>query len=276
MIATSVTALTEPLPEAAELDARLGALRRLFPRAIVDRYLRTMPAFGTRVVLAPGAAVVGDVELGDDVSIWYGAVLRGDLAGVSVGARSNIQDGSVVHVADGGACRIGEETVVGHRAMLHACRVGDGLSHRDAGDDPRRRRHRARLGRGRGGARDAADGHPAAQPRAGRAPRASSSHSREKDEAFHRAMAHKYVRLKETYRCDSFHDDAGRTVKPALFFGLTAALALGACGKVSGDAATGAAGASGASIDGAGTAGATETGAAAACQTPGPAPTSAP
>jgi len=45
MIATSVTALTEPLPDAAELDARLGALRRLFPRAIVDRYLRTMPAF---------------------------------------------------------------------------------------------------------------------------------------------------------------------------------------------------------------------------------------
>src|SRR5271154_3467474 len=113
MIATSVTAVTEPLPDAAELDARLEELRGRFPRAIIDRYLRTMPTFGARVVLSGGAAVAGGVRLGDDVSIWYGAVLRGDLARVVVGARTNIQDGTVVHVADDGPCEIGEDTIVG-------------------------------------------------------------------------------------------------------------------------------------------------------------------
>src|SRR4051794_20646961 len=117
MISTSVTALTEPLSDAAELNARLVALRRLFPRAIVDRYLRAMPTFGARAVVFPGAALVGDVTLGEDASIWYGAVLRGDLASVRVGARTNLQDGTVVHVADGAACEIGDETVVGHRAV---------------------------------------------------------------------------------------------------------------------------------------------------------------
>src|SRR3954463_14982263 len=123
MISTSVTALTEPLPDAEALDARVAELRARFPRAIVDRYLRAMPAFGARVMLSPGAAIVGDVRLGEDVSIWYGAVLRGDLASVTVGAASTTQDGTGVHVADDGPCEIGEETVVGHRARLHACRV---------------------------------------------------------------------------------------------------------------------------------------------------------
>jgi len=208
MIATSVTALTAPLPDAAELDARLGALRRLFPRAIIDRYLRAMPAFGARVVLAPGAAVVGDVELGDDVSIWYGAVLRGDLARVSIGARSNLQDGSVVHVADGGPCQIGEETVVGHRAMLHACRVGDGclIGMQATILDG------AVIGQGSVvGAGALVTQRTVIPPRSlvlGAPARVVKS-LEEKDEAFHRAMAHKYVRLKETYRCDSFHGDAG-------------------------------------------------------------------
>ena len=66
------------------------------------------------------------MRLGDDVSIWYGGVLRGDLAPVTVGARTNVQDGTVVHVADDSPCDIGADCVVGHRAMLHACRVEDG------------------------------------------------------------------------------------------------------------------------------------------------------
>jgi carbonic anhydrase/acetyltransferase-like protein (isoleucine patch superfamily) len=208
MISSSVTALTEPLPDAAELDARVDVLRRAFPRAIVDRYLRAMPQVGARVVVAPGAAVVGDVTLGDDVSIWYGAVLRGDLAAVSVGARSNIQDGTVVHVADGGACEIGEDVVVGHRAMLHACRVEDGclIGMQSTILDG------AVIGRGSvvgAGAlvtqrtiippRSLVLGSPARVVRA----------LEEKDEAFHRAMAGKYVRLKENYRCDSLARDKG-------------------------------------------------------------------
>src|SRR5215831_8953349 len=123
---TSVKALSGPLPDADDLDARVEALRRRFPRAIVDRYLASVPAVGARALLLRGAAVIGDVRIGDDASIWYGAVLRGDLARVVVGARSNLQDGTVVHVADDTPCEIGDDVVVGHRAVLHACRVEAG------------------------------------------------------------------------------------------------------------------------------------------------------
>ena len=71
-IATSVTVVDGPLPDAAALDARLAELRRRFPRAIIDRYLATLPTVGERALIFPGAAVVGDVSLGEDVSIWYG------------------------------------------------------------------------------------------------------------------------------------------------------------------------------------------------------------
>jgi len=125
-ITTSVTVIDGPLAEAEALDRAVAELRRQFPRAFVDRYLALLPKWGARVLLAPGSVVAGAVELGDDVSIWYGAVLRGDLAPVVVGARSNIQDGSVLHVGDDAPCIVGADTVVGHRAMLHACRVEDG------------------------------------------------------------------------------------------------------------------------------------------------------
>jgi carbonic anhydrase/acetyltransferase-like protein (isoleucine patch superfamily) len=206
MISTSVTALTEPLPDAEALDARVGELRARFPRAIVDRYLRAMPAFGARVVLSPGAAVVGDVRLGEDVSIWYGAVLRGDLAPVTVGARSNIQDGTVVHVADDGPCEIGEETVVGHRAMLHACRVEGGclIGMQATVLDGAVIGHGSVVGAGA-----LVTSRTVIPPRSlvlG-APGKIVRTLEDKDEAFHRAMAHKYMRLKENYRCDSLRGD---------------------------------------------------------------------
>ena len=87
--------------------------------------LRLAPATED-VVVCPGASLVGDVQLGEDVSIWFGATLRGDLASVIVGRGSNIQDGSVMHVGDNSPCVVGQETVVGHRVMLHGCRVEDG------------------------------------------------------------------------------------------------------------------------------------------------------
>jgi carbonic anhydrase/acetyltransferase-like protein (isoleucine patch superfamily) len=114
-----------PLENAHLLDARLQVLRQRFPRAIVDRYLDLIPTLGEGVLVAPGAAIVGDVRLGKDVSFWYCAVARGDLAPVIVGDRSNIQDGSVMHVADDTPCVVGVDVVVGHRVMLHACRVED-------------------------------------------------------------------------------------------------------------------------------------------------------
>ena len=76
--------------------------------------------------IAPTATVMGDVTVGEDASIWYQCVLRGDIAPIVVGARSNIQDLTMVHVDDGVPCTIGADVVVGHRCILHACTIEDG------------------------------------------------------------------------------------------------------------------------------------------------------
>ena len=75
--------------------------------------------------IASTAAVMGDVTLGEDASVWYGAVLRGDMASIVIGPQSNIQDGTVVHVDDGIPCVVGQRVGVGHRVILHGCTVGD-------------------------------------------------------------------------------------------------------------------------------------------------------
>src|SRR4051812_38429648 len=74
--------------------------------------------------IASTAAVMGDVTLGEDASVWYGAVLRGDMAPVVIGAQSNIQDGTIVHVDEGFPCTVGSRVGVGHRVILHGCTVG--------------------------------------------------------------------------------------------------------------------------------------------------------
>jgi carbonic anhydrase/acetyltransferase-like protein (isoleucine patch superfamily) len=75
--------------------------------------------------IAPTAAVMGDVTLGQEASVWYGAVLRGDMAPIVVGAQSNIQDGTIVHVDEGVPCQVGQRVGVGHRVILHGCTVED-------------------------------------------------------------------------------------------------------------------------------------------------------
>ena len=84
------------------------------------------PQLGNAVWVAENASVIGDVRLGDNASVWFGAVLRGDNDPIVVGANSNIQDGSVVHTDEGVACVIGDKVTVGHLVMLHGCTVGDG------------------------------------------------------------------------------------------------------------------------------------------------------
>jgi carbonic anhydrase/acetyltransferase-like protein (isoleucine patch superfamily) len=76
--------------------------------------------------IASSADVMGDVSLGEDVSVWYHAVLRGDIGPIVVGARSNIQDLTMVHVDEGVPCTIGADVGVGHRCVLHGCKVEDG------------------------------------------------------------------------------------------------------------------------------------------------------
>ena len=76
--------------------------------------------------LADTARVMGDVRLGRDVSLWYGVVVRGDVAGIAIGEATNVQDGSVLHCDPGYPLTIGKRVTVGHKAMLHGCTIGDG------------------------------------------------------------------------------------------------------------------------------------------------------
>lgn len=78
--------------------------------------------------IAPDAAVIGGVELGEDSSVWYGAVLRGDTEPIRIGARSNIQDGTVVHTDDGFPTTVGDDVTVGHNVILHGCTIEDGCT----------------------------------------------------------------------------------------------------------------------------------------------------
>lgn len=94
---------------------------------ILRSYGGKTPRLGARAFVADNAALIGDVELGDDSSVWFGTVLRGDINFIRVGARSNIQDNSVVHVEHGtGPVIIGDDVTVGHAAVVHGCTVGRG------------------------------------------------------------------------------------------------------------------------------------------------------
>jgi carbonic anhydrase/acetyltransferase-like protein (isoleucine patch superfamily) len=90
-------------------------------------YRGRLPVLGARVFLAPGAQVVGDVDLGEDVSFWYHTAARGDVNWIRIGPRTNIQDGTVLHVAyRTHPLVIGAGVVVGHQAVLHGCTIEDG------------------------------------------------------------------------------------------------------------------------------------------------------
>jgi len=90
------------------------------------------PTLGQRVYIDTAATVIGDTQLGDDVSVWPGAVIRGDMHAIKIGARSNIQDNAVLHITHaseynpgGYPLVIGEDVVVGHGAILHGCTLGN-------------------------------------------------------------------------------------------------------------------------------------------------------
>jgi carbonic anhydrase/acetyltransferase-like protein (isoleucine patch superfamily) len=83
------------------------------------------PRLDPTAFVAPGAWVIGDVVLGPDASVWFGAVLRGDSDRVRVGARTNIQEGAVLHTDPGVPCEIGEDCTIGHGAVVHGCRIGN-------------------------------------------------------------------------------------------------------------------------------------------------------
>jgi carbonic anhydrase/acetyltransferase-like protein (isoleucine patch superfamily) len=91
----------------------------------VHDYRGQRPLIGPNVWLAPGAKVIGAVEVGEASSIWFNAVVRGDINRVVIGHHTNLQDLTVCHVADEFPCLIGNYVTVGHRAILHACTIED-------------------------------------------------------------------------------------------------------------------------------------------------------
>ncbi|MBP2168551.1 carbonic anhydrase/acetyltransferase-like protein (isoleucine patch superfamily) [Erwinia toletana] len=100
--------------------------------AVLRPYKQLFPQSGERVMVDASSVVVGDVSLADDVGIWPLVVIRGDVNKVVIGKRSNIQDGSVLHVThkssynpEGNPLIIGEDVTVGHKAMLHGCTIGN-------------------------------------------------------------------------------------------------------------------------------------------------------
>lgn len=84
------------------------------------------PLISDSAWVADSAQVMGDVELADDASVWFGAVIRGDVESIRIGRRSNIQDMSVLHADVGMPLTVGDDVTVGHQVMLHGCTIGDG------------------------------------------------------------------------------------------------------------------------------------------------------
>jgi carbonic anhydrase/acetyltransferase-like protein (isoleucine patch superfamily) len=80
------------------------------------------------VYLAPGCVIIGDVEIGLHSSVWFNAVLRGDVAPIRLGERSNVQDNAVLHLDAGTPCIVGDEVTIGHSAIVHGTHVGDGVT----------------------------------------------------------------------------------------------------------------------------------------------------
>ncbi|EOV9619652.1 gamma carbonic anhydrase family protein [Cronobacter dublinensis] len=100
--------------------------------SVLRPYKNTFPQTGQRVMVDNSSVVIGDVRMADDVGVWPQVVIRGDVNYVSVGARTNIQDGSVLHVThkssynpQGNPLLIGEDVTVGHKVMLHGCTIGN-------------------------------------------------------------------------------------------------------------------------------------------------------
>ncbi len=93
---------------------------------MIHSFEGVLPVLGKEAFVADGATVLGRVHLGEGASVWYGSVLRGDVGRIDVGARTNVQDLSVVHVTTGTFdTSIGNDVTVGHRVILHGCKVGD-------------------------------------------------------------------------------------------------------------------------------------------------------
>ncbi|MDR2342105.1 MAG: gamma carbonic anhydrase family protein [Campylobacteraceae bacterium] len=100
---------------------------------MIDKFKHFTPQIGKGVFIAKSTDVIGDVEIGDDSSVWFGAVIRGDVHNIKIGARTSIQDGTLIHVthckladrSGGYPTVIGDDVTIGHGVVLHGCTVGN-------------------------------------------------------------------------------------------------------------------------------------------------------
>ncbi len=93
---------------------------------MLTAYQNTTPRIHPSAFIAEGAMIIGDVTIGEKSSVWFNCVLRGDVDRIEIGARSNIQDGAVVHMDKNFPAIIGDDVTIGHGAIIHGCTIGDG------------------------------------------------------------------------------------------------------------------------------------------------------
>jgi len=115
---------TFPLPECLK-PCPLASFDAMQIQDRIRHFAHKAPLIAPDAFVAPGAVLIGDVTLGDQASVWFQAAVRADLNLIRIGARSNVQDGAVIHVSDDHGTVIGERVTIGHGAILHACTVGD-------------------------------------------------------------------------------------------------------------------------------------------------------
>lgn len=111
------------------VEDRQAAIDRFavrWPGAIILAYLGAWPEIDESAFVAPGAVVIGNVRVGPEASIWFNTTVRGDIAPITVGARSSVQDGTVVHVNTDAPTVIGEDVTIGHSALIHGTTIGNG------------------------------------------------------------------------------------------------------------------------------------------------------
>jgi len=96
-------------------------------KKVFSSYKGVLPKIGERVFIADSADIIGRVTIGNDSSVWYQAVLRGDINEISVGRCTNIQDGTVVHISKDYSVSIGNNVTIGHNAIIHACHIEDNV-----------------------------------------------------------------------------------------------------------------------------------------------------
>ena len=106
---------------------RLAEFARRFPGAIILPYKGAWPGIDDTAFVAPGAVVIGNVRIGAEASVWFNTTIRGDIAPIAIGDRSNVQDGTLVHVNEDAPVMIGDDVTIGHTAIVHGCVVEDGV-----------------------------------------------------------------------------------------------------------------------------------------------------